>query len=184
MHHGHDDHGSTVVLEVAGLRFATEGAVVERVLGARPGVVAVDANPVAQTATVTYDPAVTSVADLRGWVRECGYHCAGRSVPNHLCDAMAEPPHEGHDPHAMHAPVVASPHEAMGHGGHGAMSLDDMVRDMRNRVLVAALLSIPILLWSPIGREVFGFEVPAPFGLRDDVWMLLLSLPVSVTTTE
>ena len=39
-------------------------------------------------------------------------------------------------------------------------------------------LSVPILLWSPIGREVFGFTVPAPFGLRDDVFSLLLSLPV------
>ena len=53
-----------------------------------------------------------------------------------------------------------------------------MVRDMRNRFLVAALLSIPILLWSPIGREVIGFNVPAPFGLRDDVFSLILSLPV------
>jgi P-type Cu2+ transporter len=67
----------------------------------------------------------------------------------------------------------------MGHGGHhAAMSMDDMVRDMRNRFLVAALLSIPILLWSPIGREVIGFNVPAPFGLRDDVFSLILSLPV------
>jgi P-type Cu2+ transporter len=37
---------------------------------------------------------------------------------------------------------------------------------------------VPILLWSPIGREVFGFTAPAPFGLRDDVFSLLLSLPV------
>ena len=37
---------------------------------------------------------------------------------------------------------------------------------------------MPILLWSPIGREVLGFEVAAPFGLRDDVFSLLLSLPV------
>jgi P-type Cu2+ transporter len=67
----------------------------------------------------------------------------------------------------------------MGHGGHHAgMSMDDMVRDMRNRFLVAALLSIPILLWSPIGREVIGFNVAAPFGLRDDVFSLILSLPV------
>ena len=59
----------------------------------------------------------------------------------------------------------------MGHGGHHAgTSMDDMVRDMRNRFIVAALLSIPILLWSPIGREVIGFNVPAPFGLRDDVF--------------
>ena len=53
-----------------------------------------------------------------------------------------------------------------------------MVADMRNRFLVAAVLSIPVLLWSPIGREVLGFEVPAPFGLRDDVFSLILSLPV------
>jgi P-type Cu2+ transporter len=49
---------------------------------------------------------------------------------------------------------------------------------MRNRFLVAALFSIPILLWSPIGRDVLGFTSGAPFGLRDDVWQLLLSLPV------
>ena len=66
----------------------------------------------------------------------------------------------------------------MGHGGHGGMSMEAMVADMRNRFLVAAIFSIPILLWSPIGREVLGFNVPAPFGLRDDVWSLLLSLPV------
>ena len=47
----------------------------------------------------------------------------------------------------------------MGHGGHAGMSMDDMVRDMRNRFLVAAVLSVPILLWSPIGREVLGFTV-------------------------
>src|SRR5215813_11274189 len=71
-----------------------------------------------------------------------------------------------------------SPHEAMGHGGDMAMSMDSMVRDMRNRFLVAAVLSVPILLWSPIGRSVLGFTVAAPFGLRQDVWALLLSLPV------
>ena len=37
---------------------------------------------------------------------------------------------------------------------------------------------MPILLWSPIGREVIGFHAAAPFGLRDDVFSLLLSLPV------
>ena len=34
-----------------------------------------------QTATVTYDPARTSVAELAGWVRDCGYHCAGPVGP-------------------------------------------------------------------------------------------------------
>jgi len=190
----------TAVLEVSGVHWASEKAVTESVLGRRPGVVSVEANPVAQTATVTYDPTRTSVADLSGWVRDCGYHCAGQSVPRHVCDpeieprdraeapaaaapvtagaALSEAPPAGDAPgHGDHAPMTAQ--EAMDHGGHHAgMSMDAMVRDMRNRFLVAALLSIPILLWSPIGREVLHFTVAAPLGLRDDVFSLVLSLPV------
>ncbi len=71
-----------------------------------------------------------------------------------------------------------SPHETMGHGSSDGMSMAGMVADMRRRFLVAALFSIPIVLWSPIGRDVLDFHVAAPFGLRDDVWSLLLSLPV------
>jgi P-type Cu2+ transporter len=201
----HTEHNqATAVLEVSGVHWASSKNVAEAVLSRRPGVVSVDVNPVAQTATVTYDPGRTSLTQLRDWVRDCGFHCAGQSVPHHVCHPMAEPATpahvahaEAHDEHAGHAhhataapaePVhreqaapsapMASPHEAMGHGGHAAMSMDDMVRDMRNRFLVAAVLSVPILLYSPIGREVLGFIAPAPFGMRDDVFSLLLSLPV------
>jgi len=73
---------------------------------------------------------------------------------------------------------MRSPDEMMGHGGHEGTSMDAMVQDMRNRFLVAAVLSVPILLWSSIGRQVLHFGVPAPFGLRDDVFQLILSLPV------
>lgn len=76
-------------------------------------------------------------------------------------------------------PAAPSPHDAMGHGSHHAgMSIADMAIDMRRRFLVAAVLSVPILLWSPIGRDVLGFNAAAPFGLRDDVFALILSLPV------
>src|SRR5437879_3710892 len=75
--------------------------------------------------------------------------------------------------------VMRSPHEVMGHGRHAGMSMDAAaVNDMRNRFLVAAVLSVPILLWSPIGRQVLHFGVSAAFGLRDDVFQLILSLPV------
>ncbi len=77
-----------------------------------------------------------------------------------------------------HSPAAHSAHDMMGHGGHGATSMADMVNDMRRRFLVAAVFSVPILLWSPIGRDVFEFHVAAPFNLRDDVFQLLLSLPV------
>src|SRR5215207_11618727 len=190
----------TTILEVGGLYWATSKAVIEATLLRRRGVLAVEANAVSQTATVTYDPERTSVADLSQWVRDCGYHCAGRSVPDHVCDPMAEPsltptpvPADndhlgraiaqdvpvGHADQLDHAPTVRSPQETMGHGGgHAGMSMADMVRDMRNRFLVAAVLSVPITLWSPMGRDMLGFSAAAPFGLRDDVFALLLSLPV------
>ncbi len=56
------------VLDVRGLQFASEQNVVAAVLGRRPGVLAVDVNPVAQAATVVFDPGQTSVAELRGWL--------------------------------------------------------------------------------------------------------------------
>ncbi|ERK73239.1 heavy metal translocating P-type ATPase [Leifsonia aquatica] len=197
------DRIQTVVLEVSGVQWASEKSITESVLSRRPGVKAVEANPVAQTATVTYDPAQTSVSLLRQWIVDCGYHCAGQSVPDHICDPAVEPvggdhqhpsvsaastlaeqPPNGttselYDSKQREAPSEHSAQEMMGHGGHHAgMSMNAMVRDMRNRFLVALILSIPITLWSPIGRKVLGFEVPAPFGLRDDVFALILSLPV------
>jgi len=159
----------TVTLQVGGMQFASEKLKVESRLAQLTGVLEVDANPVSQTATVTFDPTVTSAEELREQVVECGYHCAGESVPRHVC--FVEPPQAEPD-------EERSPHAAMGHGSHGEMSMDVMVRDMRNRFLVALIFSIPIVLWSSLGRDVLGFNVGTPFGLRNDVFELLLSLPV------
>ncbi len=195
---------TTVVLDVRAMLRGSENAVVERVLGRQAGVHRVEANAVAQTATVSYDPARTSLKELRRVVEECGYHCSGQSVPSHVCDPAAEPgrpatsaadevmEHRDHDEHAGHtshgghanhgaAPVgsaLRSPQEVMGHGGHGGMSMAAMVADMRNRFLVAIGFAIPIVLWSEMGNDLFGFDVAPPFGLRSDVWQLLLSVPV------
>jgi Cu2+-exporting ATPase len=167
----------TAVLHVGGLHYASEKAVVERVLANRPGVARVEANPVAQTATVEYDPGTTSVEALRQWVEECGYHCAGRSVPGHVCDPLAEESRDA--PAHDHAAVERADHaDGHGHGGHAGMSMAAMVRDMRNRFLVATLFAIPIALWSPLGEFLFGSTPPTPFGIGDDLWQFFLSLPV------
>jgi Cu2+-exporting ATPase len=168
---------ATAVLHVGDLHYASEKAVVERVLSNRPGVARVEANPVAQTATVEYDPATTSVEALQRWVEECGYHCAGRSVPGHVCDPLAEEDRDA--PAHDHAAVERADHaDGHGHGGHAGMSMAAMVRDMRNRFLVAALFAIPIALWSPVGEFLFGSTPPTPFGIGDDLLQFFLSLPV------
>lgn len=225
------DTTRTVVLEVEGLSWASSKATVEATLLRQAGVTDVEANPVSQTANVTYNPELTSQAQLRQWIIECGYHCAGQSVPEHICDPAADPTqaaHTDHHPrpaepygaisgdapplrpmnsahdhgamtshepgsagtsadagqpgapaHGGHEVADRSMQDVMGHGGsHAGMSMAAMIRDMRNRFIVAAVLSVPIILWSPIGREVLGFTVPAPFGLRDDWFSLILSLPV------
>jgi P-type Cu2+ transporter len=173
----HNGKAASAVLHVGGLHYASEKAVVERVLAARPGVAAVEANPVAQTATVEYDPTQTSVEQLTRWVEECGYHCAGRSTPGHVCDplAQAEPLAPAHDHAAVERADQADGH---GHGGHAGMSMAEMVRDMRNRFLVALVFAIPIALWSPLGESLFGSTPPTPFGMRESLWQFFLSLPV------
>jgi Cu2+-exporting ATPase len=184
---------STTTLHVGGLHYASEKAVVERALSRRPGVLDVEANPVAQTATVTFDPAVTSVGALRGWVQECGYHCAGQSMPGHICDPLSEPSRAVVTPADGHAQATTAITETVrapgatrraddahghGHGGHAGMSMADMARDMRNRFLVALIFAIPIAVWSELGDRIFGGVPPTPFGMRTDVWEFLLSLPV------
>ena len=110
----------TAVIEVSGVHWASSKAVTEAVLSRRPGVLAVDANPVSQTATVSYDPNVTSVVALAGWVRDCGYHCAGQSVPDHVCDPMAEPG----APVSARIKIQGAP-ERFGSGTHEA-GVDDL----------------------------------------------------------
>jgi Cu2+-exporting ATPase len=113
----------TTVLHVGGLHWATSQHAIEATLMRQAGVEAVEANAANQSATVTYDPAVTSVGDLAGWVRDCGYHCAGRSVPTHVCEPMVEPAVNGAlaehgSPHGIpHHHAEHSAQELMGHGG-------------------------------------------------------------------
>jgi Cu2+-exporting ATPase len=172
-----DGTRARAVLHVGNLHYASEKEVVERVLGRRRGVLAVEANPVAQTATVSFDPRETSIDELAHWVEECGFHCTGRSVPGHVCDPLAE---EGRDASTLdHAATErADDADGHGHGGHAGMSMAAMVRDMRNRFLVAALFAVPIALWSPVGDFLFGATPPTPFGIGEDLWQFFLSLPV------
>ncbi len=54
----------------------------------------------------------------------------------------------------------------------------EMAADMRNRFVVAAVFSVLVMLWSPMATEMFGLHLPVPFGVRQDIWALVLSLPV------
>src|SRR6266850_1531959 len=82
---------TTVVLHVGEQYRGTEKLVVEKALRSLAGVNEVEANPVAQTATVEYDPQVTTVEELRRRVEASGFECAGCNVPGCICDPQQEP---------------------------------------------------------------------------------------------
>src|SRR5713101_7496132 len=52
-------------------------------------------------------------------------------------------------------------HAPDAHAGHGA----HMVRDMLRRFVGSAILTIPIVIYSPLGTSLFGRELAPPFGL-------------------
>ena len=70
-----------------------------------------------------------------------------------------------HGGHVAGAPTLPSTEmaqmaHAMGHGG--GMDMEDMVRDMRRRFLVAFVLAIPVFLYSPLATDTFSLDVPTP----------------------
>jgi P-type Cu2+ transporter len=69
------------------------------------------------------------------------------------------------------------------HGDHMDHDMSDplmaakMERDMRNKFFVALVLTIPTVLYSPLGMNLLGVRLPT-FGLGENLIMLLLSTPV------
>jgi P-type Cu2+ transporter len=46
------------------------------------------------------------------------------------------------------------------------MSMDAMARDMRRRFLVALTFTIPVVLWSNVGKNLLGSAPATPFAVR------------------
>ena len=53
-----------------------------------------------------------------------------------------------------------------------------MEADMRRRFFVALALTIPIVLYSPLGTHLLGLRLPVPFGLSPSWLLLVLTTPV------
>ncbi|WP_181956580.1 MULTISPECIES: heavy metal translocating P-type ATPase [Mesorhizobium] len=189
---------TTSNLEVGDL-FSILGAKgIEKQLMRNAGVHGASVNPVSGTTTVDFDPAKTDLLTIQAVINDCGYHCAGQAVPNHLCEnrPASEKAIEGKakpvDAHAgMDMPVTTPVSKAdakSGHKdhsgaqtdamanemGHGSgMDMQAMVRDMRNRFWIALVFSLPIFVFSPMGLDYI--KVPPPFGLRLDLVLFVFA---------
>jgi Cu2+-exporting ATPase len=99
---------------------------------------------------------------------------AGHAMP---MPAAKADEHAGHDMSKMDAAsgeMESMAHE-MGHGG--GMSMEGMVRDMRNRFYVAFLLAIPVFLYSPLFTQYFNIQLPLPFGMSNELLSFLFATP-------
>ncbi|ADH62078.1 copper-translocating P-type ATPase [Allomeiothermus silvanus DSM 9946] len=187
----HRAHQTTAVLEVA-LRNCHDGseyADLEQQLARLKGVRQVHLDRTRGIAHLAYDPAVTNAQRLEAEIERRGYacdctDCAPSPLRGERSVSEAQPGHpsvgsEGHDhAHPSHAarPAPAHDHAAVQHGehaGHGAAMVNDMLR----RFVVSLLLTLPIVIFSPIGGAL-GFPDMPPFGLSMGLWGFLLATPV------
>ncbi|MFC6663204.1 copper-translocating P-type ATPase [Deinococcus multiflagellatus] len=125
-------------------------------------------------AHVWIDPGQTDEAQVRAQLEQAGYACTceqatgGTPSPNTAHDHHRTP---AADQHGAHLAAEHASHDE--HAGHGA----DMVSDMLRRFVGSLLLTLPAVLYSPIG-EAIGFTTMPPFGLGMNVFGLLLTTPV------
>ncbi len=78
---------------------------------------------------------------------------------------------------AMGHDLAGMDHSAMGHDMSDPTMAAAMERDMRNKFFIALILTIPTVLYSPLGMNVLGINLPT-FGLDMNWIMLILSTPV------
>ena len=147
--HHHHDHpggsagGGSVTLEISLKNCHDAGDLtgIECFLSKAAGVQGVHLDRTRAVAHVTVDPQATNAAALHEALRRAGYGCVCQ-------EAVVETPAEH-----RHAPEA--------HAGHGA----HMVQDMLRRFIASAILTVPIVLYSPLGTSLFGRELAPPFGL-------------------
>src|SRR6266568_4077775 len=184
----------TVTLPVKGLNFAGCAREIEKHLGKLEPIKLVEASYVSQTATISYDEMKLSEAQLREMVKDCGFACGEpltrftgpiTTMPQPTETTPAQPVmvHPAME-HRVPAEVPAKmdmgivDHSMMGHDMSDPAMARDMEADMRNRFFVSLVLTIPVVLYSPLGPSLFKLHLPTPFGISPDWVLLVLATPI------
>ncbi len=144
---------------------------------------------------VGYDPARIDTKSIEEVIGQTGCDCTPVDAGEERRKTVATPErrmqHLGHGVDAqpismgtkhdrMQYEIPATPAD---HGDHMGHDMSDpamaaaMERDMRNKFFIAVVLTIPTVLYSPLGINLLGVRLPT-FGLGENVIMLLLSTPV------
>jgi Cu2+-exporting ATPase len=182
---------STIVV-VEGLQCPCCAEDVEAAVAALPGVERVRVDLAGGRVRVEHDPELAGEDALREAVREGGYRIAGepkRTTTGQLAHAAQMAPITcctRCDRMQYELPHTAAEHEHQAPGEHaGGMDHDmsdptmaaAMERHMRDRFFVALVLTIPVVLLSPLAVNTFDLELLGSQTARN-VAMLVLSTPV------
>jgi Cu2+-exporting ATPase len=120
----------------------------------------VNVNTLAHTIQVTFDPHKISANDIEKLLADCGYECS--AIP--LVYEAKKPHHPPEHKHMEH-----QKHKGMDPAAHHRM----MAKDMKNRFIVTAIFTIPVLLLSPTIQEWFSLNIPTFLG--DELILLFFS---------
>jgi Cu2+-exporting ATPase len=168
---------------------------VERALREHPHVTDVRLDWKNVVVQVGYDPARIGAETIEEIITQTGCDCKPTEVEEEHHEAVAPPERRmQHLGHGVDTQPIAmgTKHDRMqyempatpaDHGDHMDHDMSDpamaktMEGDMRNRFFVALVLTIPTVLYSPLGMNLLGLRLPT-FGLGENVIMLLLSTPV------
>src|SRR5919202_3169020 len=181
--------------ELRGVHCLGCAGAVERALREQPHITDVHLDWKNDVVHVGYDPARITPEDIEQVITLTGCDCKPAEVEEHHHGAMASPErriqHLGHGVDTQPISMATKqdrmqyemPATHADHGDHADHDMSDpamaatMERDMRNRFFVALLLTIPTVLYSPLGMNLLGVRLPT-FGLGENVIMLVLTTPV------
>ena len=187
---------TTAQLKVVDLRCTCCAEAVTDAMCSLPGVTAAEVDYETGRLTLELDRERASEEAVRDAIRAVGYDTAGddgrRSTGQLAHDTDMTPITCGtkHDrmqyemPHTSATHVHREPGEHP-HGGHGGMDHDmsdpvmaaAMERDMRRRFFIALALTIPVIIFSPLGHDTFGIR-PVHSETARNLIALVLSAPV------
>ena len=171
----------TANFRITGLFNGLDHLAIEKRLRRLQGVRDALMNPASESASVTYDEAVTTFDAVKSAIDECGFHCSGEAVPRHLCEPGTPAPAADHHgaklavaPHhgAVRPTEKAAAHDAHADMGHGG-DMQAMVRDLRRRFLVALVFAVPVFFYSQMGDMLGGFK--PPFGIDRNIFLFALA---------
>jgi Cu2+-exporting ATPase len=187
---------TTVALHIVDLGCTCCADLVLKAVRAAPGVAGAELDYHSGVLTVQLEAPTVSPQAVREAIRATGYHTADEQVtastgelahttdmtPVTCCTRSDRMQYELPHSTARHAHRDPAQYPQGGHGGMDHDMSDPtmaaaMERDMRNRFFVALVLTIPVILFSPLGYDTLGIRPPHSLTARNLI-ALVLSTPV------